>query len=106
LFAFRKVGNEIGGWVDTDSFLLLDRREKTIVESGSFMRSKLFRNCGREKKTPWSESASELHRPSDRRLSTKWLPTFADRGCHVVRVTDPYGRILEFIDRGRYFSIK
>jgi hypothetical protein len=35
------------------------------------------------KKTPWSESASELYRPSDRRLSAKWLPTFADRGCHV-----------------------
>jgi hypothetical protein len=31
------------------------------------------------KKTPWSESASELYRPSDRRLSAKWLPTFADR---------------------------
>jgi hypothetical protein len=24
------------------------------------------------------------------------LPTFADRGCHVVSVTDPYGRILGF----------
>jgi hypothetical protein len=32
------------------------------------------------KKTPWSESASELYRLSDRRLSAKWLPTFADRG--------------------------
>jgi hypothetical protein len=31
---------------------------------------------------------------------------FADRGCHVVRVTDPYGRILVFLDRSRYFSIK
>jgi hypothetical protein len=31
-------------------------------------------------KTPRSESASELYRPSDRRLSAKWLPTFADRG--------------------------
>jgi hypothetical protein len=48
------------------------------------------------KKTPWSESASELHRPSDSRLSVKWLPTFADRGCHVVSVPDPYGRILDF----------
>jgi hypothetical protein len=26
--------------------------------------------------TPWSESASELYRPRDRRLSAKWLPTF------------------------------
>jgi hypothetical protein len=51
------------------------------------------------KKTPWSESASELYRPSDRRLSTKWLSTFADRRCHVVSVTDPYGRILGFLDK-------
>jgi hypothetical protein len=38
--------------------------------------------------TLWSESASELYRPSDRRLSAKWLPTFANRGCHVVSVTE------------------
>jgi hypothetical protein len=31
---------------------------------------------------------------------------FADRGCHVVSVTDPYGRILDFLDKSRYFSIK
>jgi hypothetical protein len=30
----------------------------------------------------------------------------ADRMCHVVSVTDPYGRILGFLDRSRYFSIK
>jgi hypothetical protein len=30
----------------------------------------------------------------------------ADRGCRVVSVTDPYGRILYFLDRSRYFSIK
>jgi hypothetical protein len=59
-----------------------------------------------KKKTPWFESASELCRPSDRRLSVKWLPTSADRGYHVVSVTDPYGRILGFLDRSRYFSIK
>jgi CBS-domain-containing membrane protein len=34
------------------------------------------------------------------------LPTFADKGCHVVSVTDSYGRILGFLDRSRYFSIK
>jgi hypothetical protein len=26
--------------------------------------------------------------------------------CHVVSVTDPYGRILDFLDRSRYFSTK
>jgi hypothetical protein len=52
-------------------------------------------------KIPWSESASELYRPSDRRLSAKRLPTCADRECYVVSVTDPYGRILGFLDRSR-----
>jgi hypothetical protein len=31
---------------------------------------------------------------------------FADRGCHMVSVTYPYGRILGFLDRSRYFSTK
>jgi hypothetical protein len=38
---------------------------------------------------------------TDSRLSTKLMPIFADRGCHVVSVTDPYGRILGFLDRMR-----
>jgi hypothetical protein len=58
------------------------------------------------KKAPWSESESELYRPSDRRLSAKWLPIFANRVCHVISVTDHYGRILGFLVRSRYFSIK
>jgi hypothetical protein len=51
------------------------------------------------KETPWPESASELNRPSDRRLSATLMPTFKNRGCHVVSVMDPYGRILGFLDR-------
>jgi hypothetical protein len=38
-------------------------------------------------------------RPSDRRLSAKLVPTFADRGCCIVSTTDPYGRILGFLGR-------
>jgi hypothetical protein len=57
-------------------------------------------------RTPWPESTSELQRPSVRRLLAKLQPTFADRGCHVVSMTDPYGRILRFLDRSRYFSSK
>jgi hypothetical protein len=49
--------------------------------------------------TPWPEFASELYRPSDSRLSTKLVQTFGDRGCHVVSVTDPNGRILGLLDR-------
>jgi hypothetical protein len=33
------------------------------------------------------------------------IANFADRGCHVVSVTDPYGRILGFLDMSHYFSI-
>jgi hypothetical protein len=53
--------------------------------------------------TAWPESASELYRPKDRRLSAKLVPTFADRRCHVVSATDPYGRILGFLEWCCYF---
>jgi hypothetical protein len=36
--------------------------------------------CKQKKQAPWPESASELYQPSDRRLSAKLVPTFADRG--------------------------
>jgi hypothetical protein len=39
------------------------------------------------KTAAWPECASELYRPSDRHLSAKLVPTFTDRGCHVVSVT-------------------
>jgi hypothetical protein len=48
--------------------------------------------------TLWSESAN-----GDRCSSAKLVPTFADRACHVVSATDPYGRILGFLDQNRYF---
>jgi hypothetical protein len=47
----------------------------------------------KNKQTPWLQSASELYRPSGRRLSAKLVPTFADGGCRVVSAMDPHGRI-------------
>jgi hypothetical protein len=44
-------------------------------------------------------------RLNDSCLSAKLLPTFVDRRCHVVSVTDPYGRNLGFRDRSRYFFL-
>jgi hypothetical protein len=41
------------------------------------------------KKTPWLESVSELYRRSNHCLSAKLVPIFANRGCHVVIMTDP-----------------
>jgi hypothetical protein len=49
--------------------------------------------------TPWPEFEREPYRPRDSRLSAKSWQTLADRGCHTVSVTDPYGRILRFLDR-------
>jgi hypothetical protein len=80
-----------------------DEHQQQFTQNRKSTSSRQTKN---KKQTPWSESASELYRPSDRRLSAKWLPTFADKGCHVLGVTDPYGRILGFLDRSRYFSIK
>jgi hypothetical protein len=34
---------------------------------------------------------------------TKLVPTFADRECRVVSSSDPYGRILGFLDRSSYY---
>jgi hypothetical protein len=50
-------------------------------------------------RTPWPESAGELYRPSDFRLSAKLVPTFEDRECHVGSGTDTYGRIIGLLDR-------
>jgi hypothetical protein len=36
-------------------------------------------------------------------LLSEIVPNFADRWCHVVSVTYPYGCILDFLDRSRYF---
>jgi hypothetical protein len=38
---------------------------------GYKVEEKLHSGVHKQKKTPWSESASELYRPSDRRLSVK-----------------------------------
>jgi hypothetical protein len=63
------------------------------------------------KQTLWPGSASELYRPSVRRLSAKLVPTFAVRGCQVVSGTDPYDRILGFLNLQKitqveYFSLR
>jgi hypothetical protein len=42
-----------------------------------------------QKKTSWPETASELYRPGDRRLSAKLVPTFADRECCMISTTIP-----------------
>jgi hypothetical protein len=48
--------------------------------------------------TPWPQSASELYRPSDRLLSAKLVPTFADRKVSRSQrggSLRPYSRFLD-----------
>jgi hypothetical protein len=49
----------------------------------------------------WTDS--KLHRPSDRRLSEKLVPTFEDTECRVVNTADPSARNLGFLDRSFFF---
>jgi hypothetical protein len=70
-----------------------------IIGETTFLRHSLPRDLP-DKKKLLPESAGELYRPNDRRLSAKLVPTFADTECHVVRMTDPQGRILGFLDQG------
>jgi hypothetical protein len=56
-----------------------------------------------EKKIPWIQSVSELYRLSDRRLSAKLVPTFADGECYMMSTTDPYCLILDFLNWSRYY---
>jgi CBS-domain-containing membrane protein len=42
-------------------------------------------------------------RVRERTIATELVPTFADRGCHVVSATDPYGRIHGFLYQTRCF---
>jgi hypothetical protein len=53
-----------------------------------------------------SQSASGPYLSSDRRLSAELVPTFADRGCHVVSAPNPHDRNFEFLDRSRYYFFK
>jgi hypothetical protein len=81
------------------SFPKATRGLEPISYRGALVSTPLHATKTKKNCTPLPESASELYRPNDRRLSAKIVPTFTDRRCHVVSVTDSYGRILGFLDR-------
>jgi hypothetical protein len=72
-------------------------RDGNIWNGNSFNQN--IHRLNEKTKLPRPESSTEVNRPSDLRLSAKLVTTFADRGCHVVGLTDPYGRILGLLDR-------
>jgi hypothetical protein len=66
-------------------------------------------NCYRANETQNSQSISmawlrKQTIPTERLPHvSKLVPTFVDRGCHVVSILDPYSRILGFLDWSHYF---
>jgi hypothetical protein len=66
-----------------------------------------LKKCANKKKLNSMVWVRERTIPTERPLVVcEVIANFADRRCHVVSVTDPYGRIRGFLDRSRYFSIK
>jgi hypothetical protein len=63
-------GNKMYNWL----FVYFSRLSAALV---GFL-SSLY--CIYNTRTPWPQSANEVYRPSDRRLSAKLVPTFADIG--------------------------
>jgi hypothetical protein len=56
-----------------------------------------------EQRTPWPESATELYRPSDHRLSTKLVPTSCRWRVSRGERDGSLRHILGFLDHSRYF---
>jgi hypothetical protein len=107
-------------WKDKDSWApresLQKRREhwQGCRKLVSRIASKSFTNVFKSASLS-TESKTKLHGVSPRAKYTDRAiapcrrsdcQRFADRGCHVVSVTDPYGRILGFLDRSRYFFLQ
>jgi hypothetical protein len=70
--------------VYTDANIVMGAESADFFFDCSYLKVNTDDGISYVKETPWPESASELYRPSDRRLSAKLVPTFADIGCHVV----------------------
>jgi hypothetical protein len=68
---------------ETKIVFLLERKERTPGLPANISLSHTV------EKTLWPESVSKLYLPSDHRLLSELVQTFADRGCHVIIVTDP-----------------
>jgi CBS-domain-containing membrane protein len=86
-------------WHYAISLKVMGSRSDEVTSSRTRLGIYLASNRNEYQKKLRGLSLRAKYLPSDSRLSAKLVPTFADRGCHVVSVTDPYGRILGFLDR-------
>jgi hypothetical protein len=78
------------------------RRFSAVLFAGTSARSsrkalRLYSNTALAvENTPWPQSKRQP-------LVSEVSANFTNRQCRVVRVADPHGRILGFLDRSRYF---
>jgi hypothetical protein len=83
--------------------LLCNLHRNKLQEHCQFQNGSNAKTCSITQQT-----TNKLHGPSPRVNYTDWttvklVPTFVDRGCHMVCMKDPYDCILGFLDWNRYF---
>jgi hypothetical protein len=99
------VGNRVGEWCEIAASLLgrvPGSKESSTVGRRYHSITWPYYNILKKLKTKL-RGLSPRANYTDHHLSAKLVPTLAVRGCSVVSVTDPYGYILGFLDRSRYF---
>jgi hypothetical protein len=93
----RSVGPARSRTQATESLCVPSSSSKSLLVFSSFWPLKKLH--GLSLRANYTDRATVACRRSDCQL-------LRIKRCHVVTVTDPYGRILGFLDRSRYFSIK
>jgi hypothetical protein len=90
--------------------LLLSESSRTDLDSESVERIVLKTDAGPGKMMQTTNKLLDL---SPRANYTERKPlvgevelNFADRGCHVVSMTDPYCCVFDFLDRSLYFFFR
>jgi hypothetical protein len=83
------------------------KRRQANVDGGKYIKANCSQ-CNRMLQYKTNSVASVRNRtmPTERPLLVSEVSAngFADRRCHVVSMTDPYDRILGFLDRRRYYK--
>jgi hypothetical protein len=83
--------------LQTDFVWMADLLHTLIQRATKFYSSLLLR--GLSPRANYTDRATAACRRS-------WCQLLRIRGCHVVYLTDPYGRIFGFLDRSRYFFLQ
>jgi hypothetical protein len=100
-----RAGNIVQRQVGQGNLLRKFCSNPSLVRPQLIWESEIFSIMSISSKTKLNPvaSVSELTTPTEPLVGEDSVNFCGYRGCHVVSVTDPYGRILDFLDRSRYF---